>query len=103
MENKRTLELKIIKNDLSWSEVNFTPSISSRDVNKRDFEYILENIKDNGKFTNFAGKYAGRVKDLVFHSLDENDLSAVVLNYEEWNKFGRPKEIQETRTYEAIK
>ncbi len=103
MENKKTLELKIIKNDVSKSEIWYIPSIVSRNVDSNDFEYVLANIKDSGEFTNFAGKHAGTVKELTFRSLDPGDLSQAVLNYEEWNKMGRPLKIQETKTYEAAK
>lgn len=99
MKNKRTLELKVIKNDVSKTQVAFNPSVVSREVSKRDFEYVLANIKDNGEFTNFAGKYAGTIEKLTFRPLDEDDLSEVVFSYEEWNKMGKPLKIEETRTY----
>ncbi|MBS3128280.1 hypothetical protein J4410_03990 [Candidatus Woesearchaeota archaeon] len=98
MERKRTLELVAVESDVA---ILFQYSYVT---SQHDIELILGKANYEGDFHNLNGSRCGTIRSLHYEPLgiEHAILHRVTLTFGEFNELGRPRKIQETKTYDPV-
>ena len=76
-----------------------------RNARGNSMEQVLEKADDEGVFRNLAEEYFGIVERMHYEPREEEfpRSNRFSLTFQEFLDAGRPREILETKTYEAVK
>ena len=69
---------------------------------EENLDLILRKADALGDLHKMNGSYYGTIQWLHYEPMEKDILRRIALPFEEWDEMGRPRKIQETRTYEPL-